>query len=359
MNKRWVQRAAAGFVVFVCTLLLFWMPVKAETARDDADVRRIMEQAFANGDTQVSITIERTFSVDGYQAKQEADGYANELFVLLQESALKYGRLMRVSQPAYSYEIPGHRESITYKFDISPQLTKKVTVLTSEKTAYAQAVKALKNRAYSTEFYAEDGMYYDTFYLALQQHPEYNYDLGIWRGTDGTFGYRPVGELSISGIKSKMKQANTKAAAVIKKIIKKNMTNKQKLQAIHDYLVKNCAYDKDALPGRYDDAFTAYGCLINKKAVCQGYAAAFNLLAAKAGIRSIAVCGKAGGDSHAWNYVKNGSAYRYIDATWDDPLPDQGANAPVSHKYFYLTETQLKNLHTHTWNKADNAKKYL
>ena len=49
----------------------------------------------------------------------------------------------------------------------------------------------------------------------------------------------------------------------------------------------------------------------------------------KAGICSIAVPGEAGGGSHAWNYVKDGSSYRYIDVTWDDPVQDQGAKAAV------------------------------
>lgn len=39
--------------------------------------------------------------------------------------------------------------------------------------------------------------------------------------------------------------------------------------------------------------------------------------------------GEAGGGSHAWNYVKDGSSYRYIDVTWDDPVQDQGAKAAV------------------------------
>ena len=195
----------------------------------------------------------------------------------------------------------------TYRFDISSQFTKKVTVLSSEKSAYTRALKALKKRDYSTNFYAENAMYYDTFVLALQHHPEYNYGIMIWKSADGTFGYRPSGDLSTSAIKSKMIKADTKADAVLKKIIKKGMTNKQKLKAIHDYLVKNCVYKERVSAGNYHDAFTAYGCLINKEAVCQGYAAAFNLLALKAGIRSIAVTGDAGGSSHAWNYVKNGS----------------------------------------------------
>lgn len=187
----------------------------------------------------------------------------------------------------------------------------------------------MKKRDYSTSYYADGAVYYETFVLALQHHPEYNYSLVIWKSTDGTFDYRAGNDLSAAQITGKIKQANAKANAIIPRIIRDGMTRKQKLRAIHNYLVKNCVYDENVRRYGYDDAYTAYGCLIEKKAVCQGYAGVFNLLAAKTGICSIAVPGEAGGGSHAWNYVKDGSSYRYIDVTWDDPVQDQGAKAAV------------------------------
>lgn len=214
-------------------------------------------------------------------------------------------------------------------FDISFRFTKKITVVKSEKDAYKHVLKAMKKRDYSTSYCADGAVYYETFVLALQHHPEYNYSLVIWKSTDGTFDYRAGNDLSAAQITGKIKQANAKANAIIPRIIRDGMTRKQKLRAIHNYLVKNCVYDENARRYGYDDAYTAYGCLIEKKAVCQGYAGVFNLLAAKAGICSIAVPGEAGGGSHAWNYVKDESSYRYIDVTWDDPVQDQGAKAAV------------------------------
>ena len=107
----------------------------------------------------------------------------------------------------------------------------------------------------------------------------------------------------------------------------------------------------------YTLKYTGYAALVSGTSVCQGYAAAFNLLASKVGIRSIAVAGDAGGDSHAWNYVRNGNTYCYIDTTWDDPVPDGGPRAKVSHKFFYLTQKQMEK--THTWDKIEHAKKYV
>lgn len=356
MSKRWLQRAGVCIFVLMCALLAAAVPVRATTIYNESEIRGVMEQAFENGDLEVSITMDRIFSVDVNQAKQEADVYARELIGMLEEAALKNGKLMNGT--SYSFTIV-RGGTVTYKFDISAQFTKPVTVLTSEKNAYQQALRALQARDYSTNFYSEDAMYYDTFVLALQHHPEYNYNLKIWKSTDGTCGYRLGTKLTESSVESKMTKAEVKADAILNKIIKKGMTNKQKLKAIHDYLVRNCVYDESAPQSGYNDAYTAYGCLIRKKAVCQGYAAAFNLLALKCGIRSIAVSGDAGGYSHGWNYVKNGSTYRYVDATWDDPVPDRGSKAAVKQKYFYLTEKQLDKIGTHSWDKTEHANKYV
>lgn len=354
MRDQKTLRTIKGWLfMLLCACLLTAAPSRA-AAQTQSQIREAMDAAFLSGDTEVVLTIDRTFSVNEYEAKQEAESYAQELVTLLEEVALENGRLMNGT--SYSYTIHAS-QTVEYRFDISDQFTKKVTLLTSEKNAYRQALKALKKHDYTTNFYADGAMYYETFVLALQHHPEYNYNLVIWKSTDGTCGYRAGGELSESQMLSKMKQADKKATAILKKIIRTDMTKKQKLAAIHDYLVKNCVYNEKVHTDAYHDAYTAYGCLVKKTAVCQGYAAAFNLLATKAGICSISAIGEAGGGSHAWNYVKCGSSYRYIDVTWDDPVPDRGAKAKVSRKYFYVTEKKLDR--THTWDKVENAKKYV
>ena len=209
MNKRWVKSAGVLLFTLACVMLTAILPVKAATANSEAEIRQIMEQAFANGDLEVTITVDRTFSVSEYQAKQEADAYAAELIKILEESALKNGKLMNGT--SYSTVIANNRTA-TYKFDISSQFMKKVTALSSEKSAYTRALKALKTRDYTTNFYAENAMYFDTFVLALQHHPEYNYGIMVWKNADGTFGYRPSGELSTSAIKTRMAKATTNRA---------------------------------------------------------------------------------------------------------------------------------------------------
>ena len=110
----------------------------------------------------------------------------------------------------------------------------------------------MKKRDYSTSYCADGAVYYETFVLALQHHPEYNYSLVIWKSTDGTFDYRAGNDLSAAQITGKIKQANAKANAIIPRIIRDGMTRKQKLRAIHNYLVKNCVYDENARRYGYD-----------------------------------------------------------------------------------------------------------
>ena len=124
-----------------------------------------------------------------------------------------------------------------------------------------------------------------------------------------------------------------KADSVLKGILKKNKSTKKRLRAIHDYIIKRCDYDRMVYKSfrykgkRYVNkkkpselSFTAYGALIRKKAVCEGYAKAFTLLARRAGIPCVYVTGTTYGIAHAWNLVKVGGKYRYIDTTWDDPV---------------------------------------
>ncbi len=85
---------------------------------------------------------------------------------------------------------------------------------------------------------------------------------------------------------------------------------------IHDYIIRNCRYIEEDDSGYCS---TAYGCLVQKEANCEGYAKAFNLLAARMGMECILVTGKTDeGENHAWNQVKIDGKWYNLDVTWDD-----------------------------------------
>jgi len=90
-----------------------------------------------------------------------------------------------------------------------------------------------------------------------------------------------------------------------------------KVRGIYDYLCANITYDYDNLnDNSYWLKYTSYAALINKTAVCQGYASLFYRLALELGVDARVVPGYAG-EAHAWNIVKIGDVYYNLDATWD------------------------------------------
>ena len=96
-----------------------------------------------------------------------------------------------------------------------------------------------------------------------------------------------------------------------------NKTDYQKVKAIYDYICSNVTYDHDNLNDEsYSLKYTAYAALINKTAVCQGYASLFYRLALDTGVDTRVISGEAGGP-HAWNIVKLNGKYYNLDSTWD------------------------------------------
>lgn len=90
----------------------------------------------------------------------------------------------------------------------------------------------------------------------------------------------------------------------------------EKAMYIHNYITDNCSYIT-GVDNSYNS--TAYGCLVEKKANCEGYSKAFNLLASDAGLKSIVVIGTTDkGENHAWNQVKINGEWYNLDVTWDD-----------------------------------------
>ncbi len=188
--------------------------------------------------------------------------------------------------------------------------------------------------------------------LVLDQNPDINYVKKFTASSSGkiSFAYK-FSKGDMIAIKDKV---NKKAEAVISDIIKPEMTETQKAMAIHDYLIQNATYDYENYQNKTvpEVGYTAYGILINRIGVCQGYSAAFKLMANMAGIKCIGVTGDAGGP-HAWNMALLDGRLGYIDVTWDDPVPDRGV---TYYNYFNISEEQMSA--DHVWDKNMFLEKY-
>lgn len=156
-----------------------------------------------------------------------------------------------------------------------------------------------------------------------------------------TFQYLYGGDKArIVSMRTKM---GAKALALLAQARKKSGALAQE-RALHDLLVQGCTYDSVAADNvKSSPAYSAYGALVNGKAVCQGYAQALKLLMSSAGIPSLYVSGEAaneeGSAPHAWNMAQVGGHWYYVDATFDDPVivnasGQETGSQVLRHKYF-------------------------
>lgn len=170
-----------------------------------------------------------------------------------------------------------------------------------------------------------------------------------------TFDSSAVTEAYFSGDTSKLdeKQLSVlkKISSAIDDIITDDMSDYDKELAVHDYIVLNTSYDEAAINALGEitvDADDPYGCLINGRSVCYGYASTFKLFMDILNIPCETIYAKEfRGEDHSWNIVEIEGHWYYVDVCWDDPIPDFDSR-PVRHKYFNVSEEYMAQ--KHVWN---------
>jgi len=124
----------------------------------------------------------------------------------------------------------------------------------------------------------------------------------------------------------------------------------EKEMFIHDYLVENCSYAdrQNQDPG----IFTAYGCLVQGKAVCEGYSKAFQILMCASGIECRTIQGSRGQEPHMWNLALINGNWYHVDVTWDD-------KAQVNrYSYFNLNDDIIKKDHQIAISASESPQNY-
>ena len=107
---------------------------------------------------------------------------------------------------------------------------------------------------------------------------------------------------------------------------------------IHDRVVEACDYAEDVKSIQDDyKAFTAYGALVEGKAVCEGYSRLFQMLLSAVGIESYGVLGVGSYELHMWNCVEIYGDWYYVDTTWAEDK-----EVGVCYDYFNLSTDQLE-----------------
>lgn len=106
--------------------------------------------------------------------------------------------------------------------------------------------------------------------------------------------------------------------------------------SVHNYIALHTDYDQAKHPKR--KSYTAYGALVNGKAVCSGYSTACELLLKTAGVPCRIITSNK--MDHAWNIVKLKGKWYHMDITWDDPYVNK--KNYVSYRFFLKTDKELK-----------------
>lgn len=135
-----------------------------------------------------------------------------------------------------------------------------------------------------------------------------------------------------------------------------------KVLQVHDWIIENLEYSLDI---QNANTYNLYGALINKSAVCEGYAEAFKYILDELGIPCILVSGTATNsegitENHAWNYVQIDEKWYAVDTTWDDPIVKGFGYVTnsVKHKYFLQGSKKMNENHTTRGNITETGQEF-
>ena len=108
-----------------------------------------------------------------------------------------------------------------------------------------------------------------------------------------------------------------------------------KIKTVYDYVCANITYDYDHLNDEsYTLKYSAYAALIQRTAVCQGYASLMYRLLLELGV-DCRLISSIRAERHAWNIVKLGDYYYNFDSTWD-------AECYPNYEWFLLSQADFE-----------------
>lgn len=130
-------------------------------------------------------------------------------------------------------------------------------------------------------------------------------------------------------IAKRQEELFSEANGIIGNTVSADMSDGEKCRALYNYLNANTVYDDEAVEeaerSNYtkgegwkdaEDAFNAYGIIVNKKGVCQSYALSYKLLCYLCGVEAKVVTGYLDNTlPHAWNAVKLDGEWYQTDCT--------------------------------------------
>ena len=205
--------------------------------------------------------------------------------------------------------------------------------------------------------------------LVLADHPELFYINGVSQLTTTNRGSGLVVGLTIEGQYAYFEEESARLQGLIDEAVADCLAQAPdgddyaKAKFFYEYLAQTTEYDRDAAASvgavaegdqQASAGQTIADVFVNRKAVCGGYARAYQYLLQRSGIQCAYVTGDANGGRHAWCLAFLDGAYYYIDPTWGDPqfLVAEGVEAQegdfVNYDYLCVTSDDIARTHVAT-----------
>ena len=233
-----------------------------------------------------------------------------------------------------------------------------------EDTLIAELCRGIEDEEAAITFpYDCTGSLFDAFHRVLADHPEY-----FWLTGSGSYT-KKISETGTTVVFTPdtlipREEIDRRRAALQERVdeilarAEAYPTDYERLLFLHDLLVDDTDYDTETADGMtgavtsdaVSQATGVFGCLVNRRAVCSGYAAAYQLLLARLGIPCRRVQGTETqtGEAHEWNIVCLAGDWVHVDVTWDDPVftgDMNGADGWRSYDYFCVTTDEIARTH--------------
>ena len=139
---------------------------------------------------------------------------------------------------------------------------------------------------------------------------------------------------------------NAKLDLIEKEIITDQMTPKDKIKKMHDYLINHSVYDSeraDQIKAGNDNnpkylSHKANGPLLQGMSLCSGYSDAMKIYLDRLNIPNY----KISNTDHIWNFVNLDGKWYHLDLTWDDPVTPDKQNILLDKFFLIDTNALLK-----------------
>lgn len=136
-----------------------------------------------------------------------------------------------------------------------------------------------------------------------------------------------------------------------------------KIMHAHDWIINNLGYEQNITN---NNVYNLYGALIEKSAVCEGYAEALKYILDEVDIPCVLVSGTATNsegktERHEWNYVQLYGKWYAIDSTWDDPVIKGTGYVldSIKHRYFLVGSNEMNKNHFPNGQMTESGKKFV